>query len=71
MQRSKGFYFIVEIECKKYPDACLSSWAEDEVEMDCGDFSEERMETVIAETNHKIRTMWAYLKERQQSLLPV
>ena len=39
----------------------------DEVHIDCGDFSEERLTAVLAETTHKITQAWRYMAGRNPS----
>lgn len=63
---AKGNYFNVEIVCSERPDSCsVFSLCSDEVKLDAGDFSDERLEALVADSEKKIRKMWAYMKDRQ------
>ena len=58
-------FFHVNIAAGKRKEDAIWGDISDKVVIDCGDFSEERLNALLAEVNHKIKRGWRYLQERQ------
>ena len=58
-------FFNVIISVDGRDDSTIFVALEDKIQMQCGDWSEERLNAVLAETNRKIKKAWAYMADRE------
>lgn len=65
LEDKKPKFAKVRIEFDDRQDWSTFSDVRDGLTIDCGDFSDERLQAIIAETSRKLAKAWHYMRERK------